>query len=110
MPRGGKRPGAGRPAGANDVLPRGAVALIKALRHRVPKEVDQEVADIADEALGTLVSVMRGEIRDNARDRMGAATALREEICGPVPKKLEHSGTDGAPISFVMNLHPTGKP
>lgn len=103
MPRGGKRAGAGRPAGSTDSLPRGSVALIKALRHRVPKDASPEAVAVADEALGTLVAVMRGEVERFARERMSAAALLREEVCGPVPKKLEHSGVDGSPISISIN-------
>ena len=104
MPRGGKRPGAGRPAGVAEVLPRGAVKAIRAMRHRVPDGTPRQLADVADEALATVVDVMRGRVVDGARERLSAAALLREEVCGPVPKRHEVSGPDGAPISISIDL------
>ena len=102
MPRGGRRAGAGRPKGSQDKLPRGAVAAIKALRHRVPEGTPEPLADVADEAFATVVEVMRGEVLEGARERLSAAAAVREEVCGPIPKKTEVSGKDGGALEVVI--------
>lgn len=90
--RGGKRPGAGRPKGSRDVLPRGVVKALKALRHRVPEGMKPEVAALADEALGTYVEVMRGKVKRFARERLAAAALVREEVCGKAAQKVDHGG------------------
>lgn len=91
-PRGGKRPGAGRPRGARNALPAGAVSAIRALRHRVPDGTPAALADVAGEALETVVQVMRGKVKRGAIARLTAARVAREDICGPVPKEFKHSG------------------
>jgi hypothetical protein len=91
--RGGKRPGAGRPKGVREALPRGVVKAIKAMRHRVPEGTRPEVAELADEALATVVDVMRGKVKRFARERLAAASVLREEVCGKASQKLEHQGS-----------------
>lgn len=98
--RGGKRPGAGRPAGSKNTLPLGAVSAIRALRHRVPADAPKELADVAGEAFDAVVEVMRGEFRDStvASTRLRAAAMVREEVCGPMAQKLEHTGKDGGPL------------
>lgn len=98
MPSGGKRQGAGRPKGVKNALPQGAVSAIRALRHRIPEGTPAELADAAGEALETVAEVMRGTVKKGARDRLTAAAMLREEICGPVPKKHELTGKGGAPL------------
>lgn len=93
-PPGGRRPGAGRPAGTRNALPLGTVQAVKAMRLRVPDGTPYEAAELADEALGTVVEVMRGNVwYQAAGPRLKAATVLREEICGPLAQKVEHSGT-----------------
>lgn len=90
MPRGGKRPGAGRPQGSLGALPRGSVAAVKTLRWRVPESAPDQIAEIADEAFEAIVSVMRQEV-DPAlvNASLKAATVLREEICGPQKQQVE---------------------
>lgn len=100
--RGGKRPGAGRPAGSKNTLPLGAVSAIKALRHRVPDGTPKDLREVADEALGTVAAIMRGEFYDAqaASTRLRAAAMAREEICGPIAQKVQHAGHDGGPVVF----------
>ena len=43
-------------------LPKGAVAAIRSLRYRVPDTTPAPLAEIADEALDTVVKVMRGKV------------------------------------------------
>lgn len=92
---GGKRPGAGRPTGATSPLRLGEVQAVKALGLRVPEGAPQAHRAIADEAFETIVSVMRGEVFDPqvAAIRRNAAKDVREEICGPVKQRIEHSGS-----------------
>lgn len=96
---GGKRPGAGRPKGSRDVLPRGAVTAVQALGLRVPEDAAPEARALADEALNAVADVMRGEwVVKGASAKLAAAALIREEICGPIPKKHELTGKDGAPL------------
>lgn len=104
---GGKRAGAGRPVGTGSphVLGHGERAAVKAAGLRVPKDAPESYRELADEALGTLVDVMRGGVHfTEAGPRLKAATRIREEVCGPLAQKVEHSGKDGAPLGFVINL------
>lgn len=101
---GGKRESAGRPPGSRNVLGYGEVAAIKAAGLRVPEAAPVDHRELADEALSTVVDVMRGRVHwQEAGPRLKAATLIRQEICGPVPTKLEHSGADGAPLSITIN-------
>lgn len=95
---GGRRPGAGRPSGARNALPLGAVSAIRALKLRVPEGAVPAVADLAGEALETVVDVMRGRGGRGASVRLMAAKEVRLETCGPMPTKLEHSGAGGGPV------------
>lgn len=90
--RGGRRPGAGRPAGSRNALPREAVSAIRGLRHRVPAGTPEPLADVADEAFERIVAVMRGEVKFDATAVLKAAATARDEVCGKVTDKLEHSG------------------
>lgn len=93
-PRGGRRPGAGRPRGSKDVLPRGAVAAIKAAGLRVPADATPAQKDLADRCLERIADVMEERVNPfGAFSVLTAARGLREEICGKVAEKHEHSGT-----------------
>lgn len=89
--RGGKRPGAGRPAGSTNALEYGEARAVKALRLRVPEATPEPVAAVADEAFETVVRMMRGEEFDAsmAAVKLRAAAMVREEICGPVKQRVE---------------------
>jgi len=90
VPRGGKREGAGRPKGAKDVLPRGAVAAIKAAGLRIPETASEAERELANRALERIADVMEETVapfREFAV--LTAARAIREEVCGPIPKKIE---------------------
>lgn len=100
---GGKREGAGRTPGAKDVLPRGAVAAIQAMKHRVPEGTPEALADLADEALNAAVEVMRGDwVVKGASAKLAAAALVREEVCGPIAKKHELTGKDGGALEFTV--------
>jgi hypothetical protein len=103
-PRGGRREGAGRPEGANNALPSGAVSAIRALRLRVPDAAPLLAAELAGEALERIVDVMRGKVRpERAFPTLTAAKAVREEVCGPIVKKHEVAGPGGAPVTITIN-------
>lgn len=97
--KGGARPGAGRKPGTRN----GEVRAIKAAGLRVPASASQAEREIADEALQTVYAVMKKPGR-GAGYQLQAASMLREEICGPVPKKHEHTGADGKPLSITIDL------
>jgi hypothetical protein len=99
---GGKRnPPGGRPRGSNNTLEYGEVKAVKAAGLRVPDTAKPAERELADEALGLLVTVMRGGVHFmEAPTRLKAATRIREEICGPLATKVEHSGKDGGPMVF----------
>lgn len=92
-PPGGARPGAGRPQGSTNALGLGEARAVKALRLRVPESTPAPLADVADEAFGAIVGVMRAEYFDAgmAQARLRAAAMVREEVCGPVKQRVEHS-------------------
>jgi hypothetical protein len=58
----------------------------------VPDGTPGHVAEVADEAFAAMVEVMRGNVKVGARERLSAAAALREEICGPQKQETKHSG------------------
>lgn len=77
----------------------GEVKAVKAARLRVPEGTPEEHAQLAEEAKDQIVAVMRGEVGfKSAPHVLKAATTLRQEICGPVPQKLEHTGENGGPL------------
>lgn len=100
MPRGGKRAGAGRPKGTGHpkMLADGVKAAIRSLRHRVPADASEEAKAMADEALATFVEIMRDGAQPGSRERLSAAKALRDEVCGAVPTKVDVAGKIAATI------------
>ena len=101
-PPGGARPGAGRPKGAN-LLEYGESSAIRAMKLRVPEDAPEEYAQLAGEALETLVKVMRGEVHsEDAPHRRNAARDIREEICKPIPKAVAVTDAQGG--AFVVKV------
>lgn len=83
-------------------LTKGSVSAIKGLRWRVPECAPEVLADAADEAFETVVEVMRGNVRKGqSMPRLAAARVVREEVCGPLAQRHEHTGVDGKPIEIV---------
>lgn len=105
---GGKREGAGRPAGSKNVLELGAVRAIKAARLRVPETVTPEAADLADRAQQRIIDVMEEQVHfTSAPSVLKAATRIREEICGVLSQRHEVTGRDGgALVVEVVTLPP----
>lgn len=92
-PRGGKRPSAGRPAGSGNALEYGEVRALGAAKLRVPEAAEVGVKRLADRALERIVDVMEERVWERqGRNVLAAATRIREEACGPLAQKVEHSG------------------
>lgn len=87
------------------MLPAGAVAAIKALKHRVPAGTAEPLAELANDALLTVADVLRNGARKGAFAQLQAAAVLREEICGAVPKKSEISGPGGEPLTVTIKSY-----
>lgn len=108
--RGGRREGAGRPVGTGSphVLGHGERAAVRAAGLRVPRDAPDSHRELADDALGLLVSVMNGEVHfSEAPARLKAATRIREEICGPLAQKVEHTGAEGGPLVIEIRNEAT---
>lgn len=86
----------GRPFGYRDALPKGGVKAIASLRIRVPDNVSEEAKELADTALQRIADVMLEKVSyKRANSVLKSATAIREEICGPVTRKVEVEGKIG---------------
>lgn len=109
-PPGGAREGSGRPEGSKNTLAYGEVKAIKAAGLRVPATATPEAKELADEALGIVADIMRGGVSYlTASHQLKAATRIREEVCGPLAQKLEHSGPDGGPLQVSIQINRTVK-
>lgn len=104
---GGYRPNAGRKKGDINVLPMGAVKAIKSLRLRVPDDAPDEAKELADRALQRVADVMNCKVsRFQATSVLKAAVHIREEVCGPITRKVEIDGKIGiaALLDEVTNI------
>lgn len=89
---GGKRAGAGRPAGSKNTHPLGTVRALKALGLRIPEGATEEQREYALHTESRIIAVMQGEVEPSiALAVLKAASTLREEQLGPVKQKVEHS-------------------
>lgn len=107
-PNGGKREGAGRPSGSTNSLEYGEVRAVKAAGLRVPEAATPEQRELADEALGVIVELMRGEVRKRKRPknddvevipvpldlRGRMAVRVREEVCGELKQTVRVEGLE----------------
>lgn len=107
MPRGGRRPGAGRPKGVRSALPYGLAGAITEWNrmerkmaklnvpkvpagYRVPTDAPQDIKDAADFAFQRMIDVAAGRVRsDKATSVLKGAIEIRKEICGPIVQKTE---------------------
>jgi uncharacterized protein YgbK (DUF1537 family) len=93
---GGKRDGAGRKPGTKNTLALGEVAAVKAAGLRVPESATEAQRALADRALQRIAAVMEEKVGAFASTAvLKASTHIREEICGAIKQKVEHSGLDG---------------
>lgn len=91
-PRGGNRKRAGRPVGSKSALGYGETSAVKAAGLRVPEAATKEQRALADRCQERIIDVMEGKVFHKlATPVLGAAKALREEICGPLKQRVEHS-------------------
>ena len=95
MPRGGARPGAGRPKGSGlSPKVRPTSKMIRAAGYRVPDDAPPEMRALADRALQRMTDVMEECVEPPAAPSvLKAAVAVREEVCGPVEKRIQISGS-----------------
>jgi len=74
-------------------VPRGtlqALAMLSPKGIRIPPNTPPAHADLADFALERMVAVMCEQVHPSvAPSVLKAACVMREEICGPIVKKLE---------------------
>lgn len=92
MPRGGRRPGAGRPRGSKNALPIGTVQAIKAAKLRIPATASPAEVELANRALERIVDVMDEKVstyEGRAFAVLTAARHVREEVCGKVADKVD---------------------
>jgi hypothetical protein len=60
------------------------------LRHRVPPDAPRALAEVADYAFVRIVDVMNEQVDPiHATNVLKAAGMIRDEVCGPVVKKIE---------------------
>lgn len=89
---GGKRPGAGRPKGSTEAVPRAEVRAIKACGLRLPENAKPEAAVAAEAAWERIADVMLERVHfTSAGHVLKAAIHIREEVCGPVTQRHEHA-------------------
>lgn len=105
MPRGGRRPGAGRPPGSKSHgighnLPPGMGAIKKAedmmkeprlpKALRVPKDATEEEREVAEYGLQRILDVAAGRVHSRrAPAVLKGAIELRREVCGPIAQKVD---------------------
>ena len=90
MARGGKRPGAGRKKGslAKATIKQGGSLSKLAQRH-------------TEEAIATLVAIMKGG--ESERARVQAASAILDRGYGRAPQAVQHAGHNSGPIIIHLD-------
>ncbi|WP_199741925.1 hypothetical protein [Corallococcus sp. CA047B] len=72
---------------------------------RVPASAEPAAKALADRAFQRVVDVLEERVGfQQAGHVLKAATIIREEVCGPLAQKLEHSGPDGQALSITIDL------
>ena len=91
--RGGKRPGAGRPKGSRNVLPRGTCKTLKTFSGLPPEAMDDPV--VAD-GLKFLEAILKGEHKKERylQSRIGALDKYIELKYGKAKQRTEVSPAD----------------
>jgi len=73
----------------------GEVSALKAAGLRVPDNATEAQRALADWCQQRIIDVVAGNVFHKlAPSVLGGAKSLREEICGPVKQKVEHSFSD----------------
>lgn len=97
MPRGGKRPGAGRPPGSKNTLPLGAVRVLNAARVAERRLAGLKDATQEDKAIVERVFERVGEVLEGKVDAFRAGHVLKagamvaDAVAGPQVQKVQHS-------------------
>lgn len=112
MPRGGYRPGAGKPKGSKD-----AKTLEKeAYRAIFMEKMREKFSDVIDAqielACGIAIIDKKDDTGERIFDRPPSAEAgkfLAEQTMGKAPQRVEMSGPDGGPIETVNAFDPKYK-
>jgi hypothetical protein len=69
------------------------VGMVKALNHRLPANATEEQAEVANWAFAQIAKVASGQISfRQAPTVLKAATQIRDEINGPIPKDITIHG------------------
>ncbi len=103
--RGGKREGAGRKPGPN-TLRYGEVKALAACKLRLPADAPPEHEQLAAFGLERIIAVAAGVVPAfKAGATLKAATRIREEVCGPLPQRQEHTGKDGELLTVSININ-----
>ncbi|WP_201756306.1 hypothetical protein [Corallococcus silvisoli] len=72
---------------------------------RVPEGASPAAKALADRAFARVVDVLEERVGfQQAGHVLKAATIIREEVCGPVAQKVQHSGPDGQALSINIDL------
>jgi hypothetical protein len=92
MPRGGARPGAGRPKGS---------------RSAATKQEQARISDLAREHADTALTALVNIARDGESEaaRVSAANAILDRAYGKPVQAMEHTGKDGGPIQSEDVTH-----
>lgn len=74
---------------------------VKAAGLRIPADATPEARALADRCQQRIIDVMEERVYFlQAPGVLKAASGLREEICGPVPKRHELTGKDGEALTI----------
>lgn len=106
QPKGGARPGAGRPCKLDKYGGHVAAAEDR-IADRLPELIDKafELANGVE-----VQKLVRGNaVVYSQPPSIGAIMFLFERIAGKVPQALEHSGPDGSGIPFDLKVLPGGE-
>jgi len=73
-------------------IPRGSAEALKTLKggHRIPEDVGGKAREAAERAFDRMIEVMEEKVDCRAAPHvLKAATAIREEVCGPIVRKIQ---------------------
>jgi hypothetical protein len=95
MPRGGRRPGAGRPKGSGNALPLGTVTVLNTARIaerrlEARKDATPEDKAIVERVYERVAAVLEGKVHHSvAPSVLKAGAMVADAVAGPMAQKLE---------------------
>lgn len=107
---GGARPGAGRPPGTRNALPKGAAKTLKAHRRfvKLGPDATRGQLEAAMEAEQALLEVLRSDWKKpGAHARITSAAAVLDRAAGAVTKPVTVASPDGGPLRVSFSLDTT---